>query len=455
MKKQLPQPGKDRFSFFREHKAIGIIMLLLFLERLFVLYRLGVGYSLESDDLSYIESGIIFANTGTITMHNGEVSAQIMPGMPVFIGLLSLLFGEGKALWLVLKLVWITMGVITPFFVYKSVCLFAPKWCGILSSLFFFAPNLAWMDNLILTETPFLTLLTAMVYYTLMMGRYHQKKHFWCCLAAYMLALMLKANVGIYPLFAFVYLLLVKYDFKLLLKQGLILACAVLCFMIPWSIRNYIQFQTFVPLTYGAGNPTLLGTYQGEGYPSDEELDYETNVDRVMKEKYAAYYDENGAPKEAKYQKFLALQADAIKAKYRQKQWFEKDPKSFLKSYLYLKPKEMVNSVFYWRQVLNTTRQPIEELRQFDWRLCVISFALAFVLKKKRAVMLFLALVYWGNVYLYAMTYAFSRYSETLLSLRYIAVGIGICLMVEALQKGMGSVQRYNESQLQANTKER
>lgn len=95
-----------------------------------------------------------------------------------------------------------------------------------------------------------------------------------------MLALMLKANIGIYPLFAAIYLLVVKYDFKVLLKQGLILACALLCFMIPWSIRNYIQFQAFIPLTYGSGNPKLLGTYQGEGYPADETLDYETNVEQ-------------------------------------------------------------------------------------------------------------------------------------------------------------------------------
>lgn len=38
----------------------------------------------------------------------------------------------------------------------------------------------------------------------------------------------------------------------------------------------------------------MLGTYQGEQYPSDDELDYETNVEQVAKEKYADYYDENG-----------------------------------------------------------------------------------------------------------------------------------------------------------------
>lgn len=105
---------------------------------------------------------------------------------------------------------------------------------------------------------------------------------------------MLKANIALYPLFALVYLLVVKYDWKLLAKQCVVLAGIVLCFVVPWSIRNYVQFHAFVPLTYGAGNPTLLGTYQGEGFPSDDILDYETNVERVAEEKYADYYDDAG-----------------------------------------------------------------------------------------------------------------------------------------------------------------
>ena len=69
---------------------------------------------------------------------------------------------------------------------------------------------------------------------------------------------MMKANIGIYPIFAFIYLLLVKYDFKLLLKQGLILVGVLLCFIVPWSIRNYIHYDAFIPLTYGAGNQMCI-----------------------------------------------------------------------------------------------------------------------------------------------------------------------------------------------------
>src|SRR5699024_5944409 len=116
-------------QFFRSHRAIFWIMLLLLLERLLVLAQLGITYTLESDDLSYVQSGIEFANSGAITMH-GPISAQIMPGMPVWIGFFSLLFGEGTLLWVVLKLVWICMGVWTACLLYRTILLFAPKWCG-------------------------------------------------------------------------------------------------------------------------------------------------------------------------------------------------------------------------------------------------------------------------------------------------------------------------------------
>ena len=55
----------------------------------------------------------------------------------------------------------------------------------------------------------------------------------------------------------------------------------LLC-LIPWTYRNYKIFNHFIPLTYGTGNPLLLGTYQGSGYPTDEELDYVKNVDEKM-----------------------------------------------------------------------------------------------------------------------------------------------------------------------------
>lgn len=420
-------------EFIVDNKFIIIIMALLLIERLYAMYTVGVTYNIESDDLSYIISGITFKNTGTITMH-GYLSGQIMPGMPVLIGFVSLIFGEGKLLWLALKILWFIMNSFTAFFIYKIVTLYTPKWCGIFATLPLFWVDFVWMDNLILTETPFLVLFIAMIYFTLMMGRTGKWRYFWLCAACYMLALMFKANIGVYPLFAFLYLLLVKYDFVTLLKQCGILACVILCFVIPWGIRNYIHFDAFVPLTWGAGNPLLLGTYQGYGYPLDEDLDYETNVEEVALEKFAEYYDEEGNIVPDYMAKYISLEKDGIKAKYRMKVWAQENPKSMLKSYLIEKPKNMIHSVFYWREVFSVPVTKIIFFRELNWDLCILTVLAALFVKKYRSIILYLALLYIGNIYIYAMTFSFDRYAATLLPLRFITLGIGIMVFVDLLK---------------------
>ena len=430
---------KDFLSFMKENKAVLIVLFLLLVLRLMTLYSLGFTYSLESDDAAYIESGIQFARTGTITMHDDYPSAQIMPGMTVLIGIFVLLFGEGKLLWISLKVLWILMGLGTAWLIYKSVCLFVPKWCGIIGMLPLFRADFIWMDNLILTETPFMFALTAMVYYTLRMGKQPGFRYFWPCAIAYMAGLMLKANIALYPLFALIYLLVVKYDRKLLAKQCVVLAGIVLCFVIPWSIRNYIHFHAFVPLTYGAGNPTLLGTYQGEQYPSDDELDYETNVEQVAKEKNADYYDENGEVL-PQYQRYVSLQKDAIKAKYRQQAWWDTDYKKMLYSYGVIKPQMMIESVFYWDTVFNQPLEDLQQIQRVDLYLCIASLIAAFVLKRHRKPLLFVTAAYLGNIYIYSMTYAFSRYNASLMSMRFILIGIGAGLLVSLLKRGMDTL---------------
>ena len=67
------------------------------------------------------------------------------------------------------------------------------------------------------------------------------------------------------------------------MRPPLVLVCALLVFVIPWSVRNYRIFHQFIPITNGAANPTLLGTYQGATAPADDELDYETNVYAVIR----------------------------------------------------------------------------------------------------------------------------------------------------------------------------
>lgn len=429
----------------KENRVILIILGLLFLERIYAAYTVGITYNLDSDDLSYIKSGITFLKTGSITMH-GVLSAQIMPGMPVLIGILAGILGEGRMLWFGLKLLWFLMGTGAAYYVYKTVLLFAPKWCGYLAVLPFFCADFVWMDNLILTETPFMLFFVIMIYATIRMGRTHKWIDFWMCLAAYMMALMFKANIALYPIFAFVYLIIARYNFKLLIKQGIILGCIILSFVIPWSIRNYIYYDAFIPLTWGAGNPMLLGTYQGRGYPLDEELDYEKNVDEVAKRKFQKFYNENGETKETYLEKYVALEKDMIKAKYRMSVWFENNPINMIESYLYLKPKLMVESLFYWEPILDVTAESLMTLKEINYWICILTLIAAVYIKKYRKEIFFLSAVYIGNIYIYAMTFAFERYSATLMPLRFIVMGISPYLVGKLIIKLWNEIKIFDKS---------
>ncbi len=421
-------------DFLCRERVPCILVCVLFMARLLVLVQLGPMYSIESDDLSYVKSGIHLANTGMLVMHAKTPSAQIMPGLPAVIALASLVLGECRRLWLGLELLWIAMGSMAGWFLYKSARLFVPTWCAVLAVLPLLRPDFLLIDNVILTETPFTLCFTALIYFTFMMGRSDKKRYFVGCAIAYFAALFLRANIGPYPIFAGLYLLGVRYSFKKLLRQGLILAGILLCLLTPWTIRNYIQFDAFIPLTHGAGNPALLGTYQGRGYPEDDELDYATNVDEVVRERYAKYYNDDGTVPE-RYQQYVNLGADGVKAAYRMRVWRETNPRDFYLSYIVLKPLRMMNDVFYVDTLWNITIDMMVQLQRKDTLLCVCALIILLISRVARPQMLYLLGLYMGNVWLYCTTFAYGRYNISLMPARFLFISLGLYGLTELIKR--------------------
>lgn len=433
---------RKRFSsFLGENRGILILMAAMLLLRLMAAFELRFNYSINSDDACYIQAGFYFAQTGTVAMPTGYPSAQIMPGMPWLIGTVSLIFGQGLAIWKPLKLLWILMGTLVAWFVYKSVCVFAPKWCGLAAAAGLLAPNFIWLDNLILTETPSSLCLSAAVYCTLQLGekkglRPLKNRYFIGLVISCLCGLLLRGNFISYPIFAAVYLLVKRRDWKLLLKQGAVLAAALLCFIVPWTIRNYMQFHAFIPISYGSGNPMLLGTYQGIRYPGDEELDYEANVTKVVEEKFAEYYGDDGKPL-PQYEKYISLEQDAVKAAYRLDEWRKRDFKSLLYSNYVMKAGSMINGVYYDRTLFGVTKDMLYRGQVLNTILCCGAVMACLYLKKYRKEMGFLLLAYLTNIFVYATAFAYERYNASLMPLRMVLLGLGFGLFVELLKRAL------------------
>ena len=157
-------------AFVRQHRAALVVMALLLLVRLMALYSLGFTYSIESDDLAYVESGIRFAQTGLYVYLFG-ISQRADHARPyVLIGLFFAGFRRGKLRGWRLKLLWIVMGVCTSWYILpvrqpvRAAVVRRARHAAAVSG------RLYLMDNLILTETPFMLALTAMVYYHAVYG---------------------------------------------------------------------------------------------------------------------------------------------------------------------------------------------------------------------------------------------------------------------------------------------
>lgn len=413
-------------DFFRREWLPCVLVALLFGVRLLSIGELNATYSLNSDDMSYIRSGIYLAQTGTLTMHNTYPSAQIMPALSAVIALFYLIFGEGGAFWLALKLAWAAMGAVSGWFLYKSVRLFAPVWCAVTATLLLLRTDLLWANNIILTETPFLLCFHILIYCTLQLGRSKGGRRYAVgFLLAFLAAFMFRANIAWFALFAGGYLLLCRYDWRRLAKQALTLALVLVCVLTPWTIRNYARFHAFLPIGYGLGNPMLLGTYQGQGYPLDEELDYETNVDAVVREEYADYYGPDGMVL-PEYERYVNLQADAVKAQYRKTVWRDRDPGSYWLSYLWLKPCHMMDGVFYWDSLWSIPYLALRWIQRIILGICLIGVVTTLWEKKNRREILFSALVYFGYVWICCVAFAFDRYNMGLLPAQFFLFGLSL-----------------------------
>ncbi len=420
-------------SFWKNNKAIIILIGIYTLISIATLINLGVYYTLESDDLSYINSGIHFKNHFELTMH-GPVSAQIMPGMPWLIALVSLIFGEGYFLWLVLKILWMIFGAFSIIGVYKTVMLFGNKIGAIFASSLLLVIDFIWMNNLILTETPFMMAFIMLIYNTFLLEKNRDRKHLIRVIIWYMVALLFRGNILPYPLILISYLLIKQYDKKLLCKQMIIATICVMIFFVPWTIRNYIVFDKFIPLTYGSGNPMLLGTYQGVGYPEDDFEAYDKYIAENADEEMLACLE--GDCTEEYMMGYYSLERDGMIAQYRLNEWWKNDKASLIKSFVYFKPYINIYNSFYWDEIYGISKSDIMISRQIDIILCALAGIYLLVRKKHVSIILFLGANYLFQVTMYSVGFAFDRYGQTLIFMRFIVIGIGISVLYDQLKKG-------------------
>ena len=158
-------------------------------------------------------------------------------------------------------------------------------------------------------------------------------------------------------------------------------------------------------------------------------------MEAVFREEYADYLDENGRALDPVQQQYLTLEKDGVKADYRMQVWWEQNPLSMALSYLIIKPGAMLVKTFYWVELFGVPSIVLDVLRVLNFFLCCGAVVLAWKRKELLWELGFLSFVYWFYIYVISMTYSFSRYGETLMSIRYVMMAAGLWLFVKQLKE--------------------
>ncbi|MFP7737740.1 ArnT family glycosyltransferase [Priestia aryabhattai] len=408
------------------NKYLIAILLLGFCLRILTFFIYGYDLNLQSDDANYRVSAEVLLKTGMLTYVEHTIpTVHIMPGQVWLLSLPILLFGPGNASLIATKIMFILLGTLSIYLLYKIGAKLFNEKAGLIAAflLAIYLPQVL-MDNITLTESPFLPAFLALIYFSLKLVEKKNMSTFLIMLLFYFIALFLRVQIALYPVFLFIYLLIKKYPFKLMMKQFSVSVVLLLIVMGPWWIRNYAAYNQFIPLTGGSGNPLLLGSFYGQGITPGN---YSEIVEQINKEHPHA-------------NKYEIMEAQKEVAKERISYWWKHNPKYFIKSYLYIKPQLLWHKEYFPKEIF----LPFDVVNKAGNYLKVIGFASLiaafFLLKKQRKELIFIALLLFFQTYFNSSILSFNRYALPMMPLLFMAIGgLGGYLIIKYKSKYLES----------------
>ncbi|MTV48698.1 phospholipid carrier-dependent glycosyltransferase [Heliobacillus mobilis] len=290
---------KDRSSENGHKMILGAILFLALVLRFGVVYVQGPELLLNSDDRWYVQSAANWLTTGTMTFCSDSPSAFIGPVYPAFLAVIFSAFGSDDQGLQAVRYGQAFLGVLIVLLTYLLARRVTEPRTALLAAFLmsFYPPNIL-INGLFLTETLFTFFNLA--YMLLLVKLSHEDQlsekgetFLFGLLGAFTALLALtRATSALYPAVFMVYLLWRrKLPLQRWFRNGLVLCMAFCIFMSPWWIRNYVQFDRFIPFSTGAGDPLLLGTYVDmEGIVDGVGPDWPTgNGELDLQEKYKQY----------------------------------------------------------------------------------------------------------------------------------------------------------------------
>lgn len=192
---------------------------------------------------------------------DGEPAAFYTPGYPIFLAIIYKIFGVSN--FLAVRLVQSILSIFSLFLAYRL----AKHWFSKKVALIFllistiYSPYI-YANQSILTEVLYSTVLLILISY--LHELYKKKNNHWTrwMFFGYLWGVLLMIRPITALLLPTMLLLTFLKKLKFIgFKNALVVTTSTLVILSPWTVRNWVQFHKFVPLSAESGNVFLLGTY--------------------------------------------------------------------------------------------------------------------------------------------------------------------------------------------------
>ena len=213
----------------------------------------------ESDAREYDTIGWNLASGNGFSLEAGVPTPVRGPVYPFFLSLIYLIFGHN---YLVVRLAQAVIGALICLVMYCIGREIFDEGVGRVTSMVVaLYPVLIGYTGLLLTEVLFTFLLSVVVLFLVRAVRNGSSKFYGISGVLLGIATLCRSTMILFPFFLLIALWIIyKSNFRAIVHFSIFLIMMIIV-ITPWTIRNYYQFHTFLPVETGGGQTLWVGTY--------------------------------------------------------------------------------------------------------------------------------------------------------------------------------------------------
>lgn len=248
---------------------------------------LGSMEKFDNDDVKYIRSAWNLAQNGIFSYENvSKSTVYIMPGLTLILSFFVIVFGKFQAI-VIFRIFQFILQVCSLNLIFligrkvfnKNVALIA---C-IIDAIYIVEIYTA---NLILMEVTFKFTFLLLVYLSIFALETRETKYYVLAGLVWSLGCLFKPTIAVYPVVILVVWIKSRYKLKEMVKYATIVMGIFCIVMSPWWIRNYNNFNMFIPFTKSSGNPFLQGTFINYNQDKGWGVEYRTSENAIQSNEY-------------------------------------------------------------------------------------------------------------------------------------------------------------------------